>query len=292
MNSDAPLVEATDAQLGVAVEHNLHELFRAMARGLQGAVCEETPALCRHLAFPTNPMFKGVWQTKLREQDADRAIDETIAWFQDRGAPYFFWWMGPTSSPGDLGRRLTKRGLLDMAEQQQALASGIIQAEAGAPCMALELAHANEALPTAVPHDFVIDEVRSEADLADFKAVFVESYGIPEFAGQGWVDATQTIGIGQTAWRMFVGRLAGRPVATNMLFCGGGVASVYAVATLPQARGKGIGAAVTLAPLLEARQQGYRHAVLFSTEMGVRVYERIGFRCVPGRINRYLWRAP
>jgi GNAT superfamily N-acetyltransferase len=90
---------------------------------------------------------------------------------------------------------------------------------------------------------------------------------------------------------MFVGRLDGRTVATNMLFCGGGVASVYAVATVEDARGKGIGGAITLAPLLEARSQGYRHAVLFSTEMGVRPYERIGFRTTQARINRYLWRA-
>jgi ribosomal protein S18 acetylase RimI-like enzyme len=68
------------------------------------------------------------------------------------------------------------------------------------------------------------------------------------------------------------------------------VASVYAVATVPAARGKGIGAAITLKPLLEAREMGYRYAVLFSSEMGVRVYERIGFHLTNVRINRYLWR--
>jgi GNAT superfamily N-acetyltransferase len=75
-----------------------------------------------------------------------------------------------------------------------------------------------------------------------------------------------------------------------MLFNGGGVASVYAVGAVPAARGKGIGAAITLRPLLEAREMGYRHAVLFSTEMGYRVYQRIGFRDCGVRINRYLWR--
>ena len=40
--------------------------------------------------------------------------------------------------------------------------------------------------------------------------------------------------------------------------------------------------------LLPAR---YRHAVLVATEMAVPVYERIGFRRLPARVNRYLWRG-
>ena len=34
---------------------------------------------------------------------------------------------------------------------------------------------------------------------------------------------------------------------------------------------------------------GYNYAVLFSSEMGIGAYERIGFRLTPSRINRYLW---
>jgi ribosomal protein S18 acetylase RimI-like enzyme len=89
---------------------------------------------------------------------------------------------------------------------------------------------------------------------------------------------------------LFVGYLNKEPVATNLLFNGAGVASIYAIATVPSARGKGIGAAITLKPLLEAREQGYQYAVLFSTEMGIHVYKRIGFRLTDIRINRYLWR--
>jgi ribosomal protein S18 acetylase RimI-like enzyme len=61
---------------------------------------------------------------------------------------------------------------------------------------------------------------------------------------------------------------------------------------MPKAQGKGIGAAISLKPLLDARAEGYRYAVLFSTEMGFGVYERIGFRDTGVRVNRYLWRAP
>ena len=169
-------------------------------------------------------------------------------------------------------------------------APGIKQTEAGAPGMVTDLQQMNEAVLSQVPAGFTIEAVQTEADLLDFKRVFVESYEIPDWAGQAWVDAALKVGIGQTPWRMYVGRLNGEPVATNMRFNGGGVASVYAVATVPSARGQGLGAAITLKPLLEARELGYRYAVLFSTEMGVHVYERIGFKLTDARINRYLWR--
>ncbi len=276
--------------LGEAVEENLHALFRAMATALPGAEIRETATHSFHHAFPTNPMFKGVWATRLAPGQVDDVLDEALAWFREREAPYPFWWTGPGTAPADLGARLQARGLLDMAEQQEALARGIQQTARGAPDMAADLHRVDETVLATVPPGFVVEEIADEAGLLDFKAVFVESYEIPEWAGQAWVEATRAMGIGRTPWRLFVGRLDGRPVATNMLFNGAGVASVYAVATVPAARGQGIGAAITLAPLLLAREEGYRHAVLFSTEMGVGVYERIGFRDTGARINRYLWR--
>ena len=291
MQNHSILKNATDEQLGVAVFENLYDLFRAMAVNLPGGQLQEGAKLSRHLSFPTNPMFKGVWKTHLAEQEADAAIDETIAWFKEQDAPYFFWWTGGDASPGDLEERLAKRGMISMAEQTQELAKGILSTEQGSPCMIAELSKMNDTVLTRTPRGFVIREIAAEGELYDFKKVFVETYEIPEWAGQAWVDATLRIGIGKTPWRMFVGYLNDEPVATNMLFNGGGVASVYAVATLPAAQGKGIGAAITLKPLLEARDEdGYMYAVLFSTEMGVPVYKRIGFRMTNVRINRYLWR--
>jgi GNAT superfamily N-acetyltransferase len=70
-----------------------------------------------------------------------------------------------------------------------------------------------------------------------------------------------------------------------------GVASVFGVATAPEVRGRGLGAAITLIAYDEARQMGYQHGVLFGTELGVPVYGRIGFREVSTTISRYLWRA-
>ena len=291
MLTDNILKNATDEQLALAVFENLHDLFRAMAKNLPEGQLIESEKLSRHLTFPTNPMFKGVWKTQLSANDADATIDEIIAWFKEKSAPYFFWWTGGNTSPTDLEERLAKRGMISMAEQTQELAKGILSTEQGSPCMIAELSHMNEDVLEQTPSDFLIKEVSNEAELYDFKKVFVETYEIPDWAGQAWVDATLKIGIRKTPWRIFVGYLDHKSVATNMLFNGGGVASVYAVATIPSARGKGIGGAITLKPLLEARDKdGYKYAVLFSTEMGIKVYERIGFRMTDVKINRYLWR--
>ena len=290
MTTDSILKNATDKQLGLAVFENLYDLFRSMVKGLDGEI-SENDTLSYHLTFPSNPMFKGVWGTHLSTDEAHKTIEDTISWFKDRNAPFFFWWTGPNTTPDDLPQRLQAHGLLDMAEQQQELAHGIKQTELGAPCMVADLAGMNESVLSQTPEGFVIKEIANKSELLDFKNVFVETYEIPDWAGQAWVDATSKIGIGKTPWRMFVGYLDNKPVATNMLFNGGGVASVYAVATIPSARGKGIGGAITLKPLLEARDKdGYKYGVLFSTEMGVKVYERIGFRMTDVRINRYLWR--
>jgi ribosomal protein S18 acetylase RimI-like enzyme len=285
------LRDVADRELGLAVFENLYALFRAMAKNLPEGQLVESERVSRHLTFPTNPMFKGVWKTHLSTEEADAVIDDTIAWFKEQGAPYFFWWTGGDTSPSDLEQRLAKHGMISMAEQTRELAKGILSTDQGSPCMIAELDKMNEAVLMQTPEDFVIREVAKEAELYDFKKVFVETYEIPEWAGQAWADATLKIEIGQTPWRLFVGYLGNLPVATNLLFNGAGVASVYAIATVPSARGKGIGAAVTLKPLLEARDRdGYRYAVLFSTEMGIPVYKRIGFRLTDIRINRYLWR--
>jgi predicted GNAT family acetyltransferase len=49
------------------------------------------------------------------------------------------------------------------------------------------------------------------------------------------------------------------------------------VATLPEARGNGIGAALTLKPVQDAREMGYRVGTLQSSEMGFNIYKKLGF---------------
>jgi len=82
------------------------------------------------------------------------------------------------------------------------------------------------------------------------------------------------------AQHRYIGLLGGTPVATAAMVLDSGVAGIYAVATIPEARRKGIGRIMTVMPLLEARQIGYRVGVLQASAMGYSIYGKIGFRDV------------
>ncbi len=69
----------------------------------------------------------------------------------------------------------------------------------------------------------------------------------------------------------------GRTVATSMLYLADGLAGIYCVATLPEERGKGLGAHATAEPLRIAHRQGYRVGVLQSSTAGHSVYRGLGF---------------
>ena len=80
----------------------------------------------------------------------------------------------------------------------------------------------------------------------------------------------------------------GTPVGTSELFLGAGVAGIHGVTTLPEYRGRGIATAMTYAPLLHAREQGYRVGVLFSSEMAIDIYRKMGFQEY-GQGDIYMW---
>lgn len=89
-------------------------------------------------------------------------------------------------------------------------------------------------------------------------------------------------------FRTYLALLNGKPVGTSQLFLSEGVAGIYYVSCIPEARGQGIGSAITLTPLLEAREMGYRIGILQASKQGHNVYRRLGFQDF-GNLSLYLW---
>ncbi|GHO45266.1 GNAT family N-acetyltransferase [Ktedonospora formicarum] len=68
--------------------------------------------------------------------------------------------------------------------------------------------------------------------------------------------------------RYYIGYVDEKPVTISVLLLHAGIAGIYNVATIPQMRRQGFGAAMTLTALQEARDLGYHIAVLQASEMG------------------------
>jgi ribosomal protein S18 acetylase RimI-like enzyme len=138
-----------------------------------------------------------------------------------------------------------------------------------------------------VPDGLEIRAVEAESALRAWAHVFTIGYGMPPNWESTIFEVWSKIGLDFPV-RNYLGYLDGEPVSTSTVFYSAGVAGIYDVATLPEARGRGLGTRLTLAPLLDARQAGYRIGILQSSDMGFGVYKRMGFRHLCQIENFYL----
>ena len=142
--------------------------------------------------------------------------------------------------------------------------------------MSADLNQLNEVVN--LPAGAEIKIVSNEQGARDCANALVYGYGFPP----DWMDNTiafeNGLGLEGEPYRSYVAYWGGKPVATAGVFFGNEVAGIYSVATVPEARGKGFGAAVTLAPLIDARKLGYRVGTLQASQMGYPVYKRMGFK--------------
>jgi GNAT superfamily N-acetyltransferase len=127
-------------------------------------------------------------------------------------------------------------------------------------------------IPTAPP-ELDIREVVDAAMLVDFERTFIEGYPIEELQPfqPGRLFTLPVLGGDYHLW---LGYLDGRPVTCAIAQVSDGVVGVHFVATSPEARGRGYGAAITARA---ACTDPTLPAVLQSSDLGRPVYERIGF---------------
>jgi len=76
----------------------------------------------------------------------------------------------------------------------------------------------------------------------------------------------------------YVARQGGEPASCLMVIDHDGDAEVNMVATLPEARGRGLAGALLACALADARERGCRSTTLVATKLGRPVYERLGYR--------------
>jgi hypothetical protein len=127
------------------------------------------------------------------------------------------------------------------------------------------------AAPTAA--GLRVEQVVDEVGLADFERTLVEAYPAPEM--QPWrLGAMFAPAVLATDWRFFVGYEDDRPVATAGAFVTPTVTVVESVATRPEVRGRGYGAAITAAATVA---EPANPAMLLASDLGRGTYDRLGY---------------
>lgn len=201
-------------------------------------------------------------------ESAEARIDAVIAWFESRAIP-FSWELGPADEPADLGDRLMARGLMPDPDE----APGMVASLSGLPLVEL-------------PPGTTIETVRDPKAFDEWLGAFRDAFGMPADLVEAF-SKLRLLGFGDDlSYRYVLARIGRRPVATavGLVADGGGV--IINVATVPDARRRGIGRAVTLAAMHRCAEMGATVAVLQSSEMGHEVYRGLGFEDF-GRYRTY-----
>jgi len=134
--------------------------------------------------------------------------------------------------------------------------------------MALELSELREGDPGDL-------EWTSGGSLAELKRINDASYGHEAGAFERGIGTPP-----EDAWRLYEARRDGRPVSVLATTDVEGDCGIWWVATVPEARGRGLSTRLLEVALAEARERGMQTSTLQATKLGRPVYERIGYRDV------------
>lgn len=238
-----------------AIEQISRNCFRSFA-GFPDAELIDDGRIFGVMSHVPIPFFSGIASTNLAAEE----VADVVEMFRAKGCA-FRWWITPITQPRGLDAILEANGMRHAYD---------------APGMAADLATARLDVP--LPAGVTIRRLRTAEELAHWQRVFVSAFSRPEEEGKVWRDAYALCGFGDgAAWMHFVAFLDGKAVATTSVLIDGGLAGIYFVATLPEARGRGIGAAVTRAAMRFARDRGATQAALQASELGYGVYRSLGF---------------
>jgi GNAT superfamily N-acetyltransferase len=248
-----PLFPAMEANLQQSYEHLAHALGATFQReeGLLSFFTDKPLALCN-----------GVIRFEGSKQEAEKRIEEITREATERQVP-MTWLLGLSPRPADLRDRLKAHG---WTPDEKVVG------------MAVEL-KPTDASERVLPAGMHIAEVSDHETMQTWLDVFCHGFGFPEVVRNIFFGLYHTYGfIGSHPLCYLLGTRDGRPVGTSLLSLRGGLAGVYAVVALPEARKQGVGTAMTQAAMQVASAKGYGVATLQATAMGLNVYRRLGWQ--------------
>lgn len=137
--------------------------------------------------------------------------------------------------------------------------------------------------PPPTPFDLRIEEVTTPETLIEFERTSLAGFESPP-SPPGSIHHPDSLNGGTLAY--FLGRVNGEPVSASIACVAAGCVGVYGVATIPEFRGRGYGAAMTWKALSVAPNLV---SVLQPSDLARPLYERLGYESV-GRFTSWIHR--
>ena len=221
------ILDPSPASMVSTLKTNLYAHGRLYS-DLPGAICYDEPDVLA-LMTDLNVSESCVYRAVFPPEQINRKIDLVLQRYRAQGCLPMWWIVGPSSQPVDLGKHLEARGLRHFTHP---------------PGMAAGLQ--DLAKQMTLPADFAIERVTNSTQLMQWIEIVATADEISKALKIGFSEMFKSLGFSPEApCPLFLGMVNGQPVATSHLFCAGGVASIYHVATLAEARGRGYGTAMT-----------------------------------------------
>ncbi|MBN1876628.1 MAG: GNAT family N-acetyltransferase [Anaerolineae bacterium] len=239
------------------IDDNLIEKSVSFAQFFNGKISGPNP-----LWFITGPAMltnNGIARANFSPAAIDEGIHRALMPFEMQNLS-LSWWVGPTSTPQNLGYHLQRYGFTHNRDMI-GMAVDLLKLE----------------FPENTNPAFVLEYVIDRDTLKEWYNLVLQCFPISYSAS--YLDALADISLRPDAnWLHYVGRIHGNIVAVSSLFIGAGVAGLYNLGTHPKWRCQGLGALTTVKTFHQARDRGYRVGTLQTTyPNALRMYHTMGF---------------
>lgn len=195
-----------------------------------------------------------IFHVRLAPEHAEERIDEIVVGMRNGALPGGML-LTPLSTPADTIERLAQRGL---------------QIDDSSPCMALELA--GFAAPPAAS-GITVSAVGDAGTLQLWAEVVNKGlFGCELFSPEQYEDMLR-----MESTRLYLGHLDGCAASACMTIHEAGTATLECVATLPEFRRRGLGAAVVSSAIIELKALGVGVVTLRSEIDAIELYRKLGF---------------
>ncbi len=241
------------------MERNYINGFRLLS-GINGTIFSEDEDTAEFWSGYSAAWINGVFRTNGSAKNLDEIVARTL---RKNPAVPMLWRVGVLTSEAErVGEALIARGLRD---------AGTV------PALALLR---GQLVNSPQPAELTIEVVSSPAHVSDWLEPYCTAFDLNETIRghfeqfiRGRLSSSQT-----EAW--FVGYVGNKPACCAYYLTTSEITVIYNVATLSDFRNRGYGSSLVEAAIKHAWKNSAYPIALYSSEMGLSVYRKIGFKDV------------